>query len=311
MAEFRGAHAFRGGNVLVLMLLGAAGSLASGPVTAHAQEKRQEASESVPIVGRFTRYELDEWNEPLALRDPEKAWVGQPVFQKSGIVIEDSDYIVKQRYWTLDEKAIGTVAKVETVPNRPDLAKLYVRFEGAPDGSPGWTERGFEFGREVVSTTTGEKTIRNDSAGGVRVESTESTVTRERNGQPVKESEVGLIMDRTDKFTTVRYPMPLVGRLRPQPGDIVVRGPDWCDGHADGGGRPFGALRDAEENGTSKYAGIVLAERDVRTGFVAVFWKATNRKTRHRFDALGFYDIQVLPGMRATDEELEKLGSMR
>jgi hypothetical protein len=143
------------------------------------------------------------------------------------------------------------------------------------------------------------------------VESTESTVTRERNGQPVEENEVGLIVDRTEKSTTVRYPMHLLGRLRPQPGDVVVRGPDWSDGHADGGGRPFGMVKDAVEEGTPKYPGIVLAERDGRSGFIAVYWKATGRKTRHRFDMSGFYDIQVVPGQKATAEELEQLGSLR
>jgi len=278
---------------------------------AGAQENPRAAVEPALIVGRFTPYELEEWDEPLSLRDPEAAWVGQPVFQKSGIVIEDAGYIVKNRYWTLDDKAIGTVARVESVPNRPQLAKLYVRYVGSPEDLAGWTTREFEFGREVVSTTTGEKRIQNDSQGGVRVESTESTVTRERNGQPVEEHEVGLIVDRTEKSTTVRYPMHLVGRLRPQPGDVVVRGPDWCEGHADGGERPFGALKDAVEGGSPKYPGVVLAERDGRSGFIAVYWKATGRKTRHRFDTFGFYDIQVVPGQHATAEELEQLGAMR
>lgn len=276
-----------------------------------AQDKEDAAVQPAPIVGRFTAYEFDEWNEPLSLRDPEKAWVGQPVFQKEGIVIEDSDYVMKKRFWKLDEKAIGTVVRVETAPNRPNLAKLFVRFDGTPNESPGWTEEGFQFGREVVSTTTGEKKIRNDSQGGATVESTETTVTRERNGQKVEEDGVGLIVERTDKFTTVRYPMPLLGRLRPQPGDVVVRGPDWCEGHADGGGRPFGMLKDAVENGTPKYTGIVLAERDGRSGFIAVYWRATGRKTRHRFDMSGFYDIQVVRGQKATADELEQLSSMR
>lgn len=305
----------RNGSRAGLMGLIVAGIIPWGtihsPGDVYAEDNAQVKGEPVPIVSRFTAYEIDEWDEPLSLRDPEAAWVGQPVFQKSGIVIEDAGYIVKQRYWTLDEKAIGRVARVEEVPNRPKLAKLFVRYDGSPNDSPGWTAHEFEFGREVVSTTTGQKRIRNDSLGGISVESSESTVTRERNGQPVEENEVGLIVDRTEKSTTVRYPMHLVGRLRPQPGDVVVRGPDWCEGHADGGARPFGSLKDAVENGTPKYPGIVLAERDGRSGFIAVYWKATGRKTRHRFDMSGFYDIQVVPGQKATAEELEQLGSMR
>ena len=297
------------GVALVVAGIGSTAVLTAAPVSA--ADPAGGASEGPPVGGRFTRHQIDEWAEPLSLRDPEASWLGQPVFQKSGIVIEDSGYIVKERYWTLDEKAIGTVTRVEAVPNRPQLAKLYVRYDGSPADTTGWTAHEFEFGREVVSTTTGEKRVRTDSQGGVTVESSESTVTRERNGQPVEENEVGLIVDRTDKSTTVRYPMHLLGRLRPQPGDVVVRGPDWSDGHADGGGRPFGALKDAVEAGTPKYPGIVLAERDGRSGFIAVYWKATGRKTRHRFDMSGFYDIQVVPGQKATAEELEQVGSMR
>lgn len=277
--------------------------------TIYAQDELKSPDEATPITGRYSRYELEEWNEPLVLRDPVKAWEHAAVVQKSGLVIEDPGYVVKQRYWTLDEKAVGTVVKVEAVRDRPNSARLFVRFDCSPAESPGWTQHEFEFSREIVSTTTGEKRIRTDSAGGATVESSETTVTKERNGQPVKENEVGLIVESTNKFTLVRYPMSLIGRVRPRIGDIVVRGPDWCDGHADGGDKPLGAIVDATENGNPKFAGIVLSERDGRTGYVTVLWKATGRKTSHRFDFKSFYDIQVVPGARASEDDIEMLQS--
>jgi hypothetical protein len=73
----------------------------------------------------YSAADLRKWEQPSQFRNPVGFWSGRRVIQKRGIVIEDRDHIVRERYWVLDEYATGNVVEVSLVSTG---ARLRVRF---------------------------------------------------------------------------------------------------------------------------------------------------------------------------------------
>lgn len=265
---------------MACLALAMAVAMAGAAAVAAADESPRKS-----LSGRYTAEQLRPWETPLQVRDPQAAWRGQPVFQKRGIVMEEKEGdIVYQGYWVLDRSAIGVVEEVRLSPKMP---KLVVRF---PNRN-GWERRVLEIQRETTDTTQTRMSIRPSYAGdGAEIEKDEVTVRYEKVGMKVDPAVAGHIIGEEGDSTVVELPMNLVGRARPLVGSRVIRGPDWCDGFADGGSVPFGP-----NPKPLAFTGEVVEERDVN-GCVTVRWEQTGRVTAHRYDVSGFYDLQPLPG---------------
>lgn len=221
-------------------------------------------------------------DRPYQFREPKQFWVHQVIFQKRGIVIEDDDFIVRQRYWILDRAVIGQVVQVNVLDEGIDLL---VRF----DNMEGWQTKGINIRNRQVSRTERSVTIRPDYYGdGVEVDSDEVTFSYTIEGEEVAPDRCGLIVRREGNVVFVRFPSSLVSLVSPQVGDRVTRSFDWHDGFADGGSEPTG--KGGEES--SSCVGVVERERDEQ-GFIDVRWERTGRRKRHRFDNFGYYDVQL------------------
>lgn len=225
-------------------------------------------------------------DRPSQVRDPQAFWQRKVVFQKLGIVIEDEDYIVRERYWVLDKSVTGSVTDVDVMAD--STAVVEVRFDGRDRG---WRQHGVNIRDRRVSRTNRTVNIRPEPYGdGLRVDADEVTFSYRIEGEEVDPARCGVIVRLEGDVTVVRFPCHLAALAAPRKGDVVMRSADWHDGFADGGTKPTGPL----EQSSVACVGTVEGERD-EDGFVAVRWHKTGRKKSHRFDHHGYYDIELVP----------------
>lgn len=228
---------------------------------------------------------IDDEEGPVQFRDPKAFWMHKVVFQKRGIVIEDEDFIVRNAYWVLTPSAQGQVVGVEQVDRSGVFVE--VRFD---ETNAGWNRHGINIRNRAMENRHRTVRIRPDPYGdGAEIEADEVTYSYTIEGVEVERSRCGLIIRREGDVTVVRFPCHLVALVSPLPGDTVQRSGDWQDGYSDGGRKPRGP----HEGSANDCIGRVLSERD-REGFVSVRWEKTGRKKLHRFDHLGYYDIEVV-----------------
>jgi hypothetical protein len=223
---------------------------------------------------------------PFQVREPEMFWSGKTVFQKRGIVIEDEDFIIRERYWTLDQSVTGKVIDVELADGKDTF--VTVGFDGMGGG---WRAESVNIRDRVVSKTERTLTIRPDHYGdGTKVEVDEVTVTHRIEGDQVEPNRCGVLVRHEGAAIAVRFPGNLLSVVSPRKGDAVVRSWDWHDGFADGGLEPKGRGSEASR----ECVGRVVRDRDA-DGFLEIEWEKTKRKKLHRFDHAGYYDVEPLP----------------
>jgi len=228
------------------------------------------------LVPAVTLNELKACATPSQHREPEKFWTGKKVFQKRGIVVEDQDFIVRDRYWELDTNAVGKVVGVRQTGMGPICRVVFVDNEH-------WQKRGFE--KKPVSQTVEKQSLQVTHAG---YEAVSISTSYRIEGVAVDRRLCGQIVSEDGTQRIVEFPAALLSRAMPRLNDKVVRGPDWCDGYADGGGVPIGQV----EAGAAGCEGVVVKERD-RDGNIDIEWVRTGRVTTHRFDSRDFYDIEL------------------
>lgn len=230
---------------------------------------------------------------PYQEREPEKFWMQQTVFQKKGIVIEDSDYVVRKRYWVLDPTVKGRVVEVDRLLNE---VLLSVRFQGI---SVGWREHGDSVRNRRVETTRRAVRVNGWYEGG-KVEADEVKFSYEIEGVKVSPERCGVITLREGQAVVVRFPSHLLSLEPLRKGDRVVRSWDWDGGFADGGNN----ATSSDQSTAAEFFGVVDSERD-RHGFVAVTWAKTGRKKLHRYDHRGYFEIQKSEEEKGLDNELK------
>jgi hypothetical protein len=228
------------------------------------------------LVPAITVDDLKACATPAQHRDPEKFWTGKKVFQKLGIVVEDRDFIVRDRYWEIDANAVGTVVRVRQDSIGPVCRVVFVSTEH-------WQQRGFE--KKPVAMTTEKQALQVTHAG---YEAVSISTSYRIEGVAVDRRFCGLIVSEDGDGRSVEFPAALLSKAMPRLNDKVVRGPDWCDGYADGGAVPIGQIERVAEG----CEGVVVKERD-RDGNIDVEWLRTGRTTTHRFDSRDFYDIEL------------------
>jgi hypothetical protein len=244
---------------------------------------------------------------PMVDRDKVKAWMGQLVNQESGgfieadgrmrvvHVIQSRDDLVRDQYWTLDEGAVGCVMRVDVVEDRPHLTVYYVRFEGSPEASPGWTAHRLPFRDRVEMVATERTQVDYSEGSGIARTTDVQSETKRREGFELESGSVGNIVEVNEDHMIVRYTTDSVlARKRPRVGDLVVRGPDWCGGYADGGETPWGPHTESQQVNVPIYTGRVVSE-GLNGNELRVKWDITDRITAHRFNVGRFYDVQVVP----------------
>lgn len=231
------------------------------------------------LVPTITAEQLKMAATPAQLRDPERFWAGKKVFQKLGIVVVDKDFIVRDRYWELDANAVGKVVEVKQTGQGPMCRVSFANREH-------WQQRAFA--KTPVATTTEKQTLQVTHAG---YEAVSISTSFRVEGVAVDRRYCGLVVnDDGGSEIIVEFPAALLSRAMPYLNDKVARGPDWCDGYADGGSVPIGQMEEEVAEGCE---GIVVRERD-GDGNIDVEWVLTGRVTTHRFDSRGFYDIERL-----------------
>jgi hypothetical protein len=245
---------------------------ACGSVLTRAEEPANVLAGS--IVPVLNAENLKFVNVPSQQRDPKRFWQGKKVFQKTGVVIEDKDYIVRERYWELGEHAIGKVAEV-----RPGAQGVVCRVIFGDREH--WQQKGFE------KKPVGESVVQEFQRSGY--EKTHVTTTYRIEGVAVEKQKVGLVIEDGPDGLVVDFPALLLSLSKPNLHDQVVRSADWFDGYADGAEVPYGSVG-ADPR---RFAGVVVKERDI-DGNVEVEWLSTGRISTHRFDARLFYDIELL-----------------
>jgi hypothetical protein len=220
-------------------------------------------------------------SEPYQFRDPKAFWLDKTVFQKRGVVVEDQDLIIREQYWVLDRTVQGQVIEVEQGDAK---VWLIVQFEGGMGG--GWERKGINVRDRTIVRTQRTVTIRNDPYGdGGHVHVDEVSLAHRIEGDQIDSDRCGVIIRQEGRITVVRFPASLVSLTSPRVGEAVRRSWDWHDGLADGGTRPTGIET------CSGCTGTVTKERDEK-GFVDVRWNVTGRNKSHRFDHLGYYDVE-------------------
>lgn len=223
-------------------------------------------------------------DRPHQFREPMEFWLHQMVFQKRGIVVEDDDYIVRQRYWVLDHSVCGQVVQVDATK---DGTYLTVRFKSM---GPGWQTQGVNIRNRTVTHSKRTVAIRDEPYGdGVEAEMDEVTFSYTIEGEEVDPLRCGVIVRREGNVVFVSFPSSLVSLVSPRVGDRVIRSFDWHDGFADGGSQAVGV----DSAGLGDCFGVVERERDEK-GFIDVRWERTGRRKRHRFDNCGYYDVRLV-----------------
>jgi hypothetical protein len=216
---------------------------------------------------------------PSQQRDPKLFWLGKKVFQKASIVVEDKDYIVRDRYWKLDEYAVGKVVEV-----RPGVQGAVCRV--LFDDRRRWQQKGFEKKPE------GETVVQEFQRSGY--ERTQVTTTYRIEGVAVEKQKCGLVVDDGPEEVVVEFPAPPLSLVKPHLHDQVIRGADWFDGYADGASVPYGRV--GPDPG--RFAGVGVKELDI-DGNIEVERSVTGRISTHRLDARLFYDIEMLETRRS------------
>ena len=244
----------------------------------------------------------------LVKRDKVAAWQGQPVWQSARGTFEEDEglklevSVIRSAgstvqlkdgcYWVLNEGAVGTVERVEPVKDRP-IVELYVRFKGTPDTAQGWTQKNLKYAQRTQTDVQSETVVK-DSYEGVTTTETVRADAKDIGGYAVS-GEVGHIFEENGDSFLVKYNTDeILERRRPRVGELVVRGPDWRGGRADGGLQPWGQHPESLAGGTPRYIGKVIDEGEDANS-LKVKWIVTGRETAHRFNVSGFYDIQVTP----------------
>lgn len=252
-----------------------------GSVTAHNLSAEESSADETIFAGNFgaeiSVEDLKKLGTPTRDRDPKRFWLNQRVFQKDGIVVEDRDYIVRERYWILDSYDVGRVTEVK---QGDDGTRCVVLF----DSDERWQQKGFD--KKLDTVTAVESTVI-PAREGFRVGCIVTTYRNE--GVAVDKARCGIIVRHANEEAVyVEFPAALLCYELPRVNDRVTRGPDWGDGYIDGWSEPIGP------SDSEKFYGEVFAPRDL-DGSVDVFWPVTGRTTTHRFDNFGgFCDVQKI-----------------
>jgi hypothetical protein len=265
--------AFRGDSRLLLSIYGLLFFL--GPPSAARGEGERPLVEG-PLFPALDRKGVESQKRPASQVDPRKFWGGRRVFQKRGIVVEDKDYIVRERYWWLDDRVIGRVVDVVETGGG-----WFCRVEFDKKMRANWQQKGFE--RQPEREWRLEQ-----KRDGYKTES--FLVEYRGEGVAVPRYACGLVVEERDGVAVVDFPSGLLSPELPRANDWVVRGPDWMDGYVDGAPVPIGPVADDKE----RFSGVVKSSRN-SDGQIEVEWSVTGRTTVHRFDdARGFVDIDLL-----------------
>jgi hypothetical protein len=198
--------------------------------------------------------------------------IGCPVTQKRGVVCATDEFrIYKGRKgpsghcWVLSHDiAVGEVEKIEN-------GFAVVRF----DSAEGWTKQG-------VAARNTYTFLRDYWGNPVLIVEVRDTVSfdKEQNGLLLtgEDDNESLLLP-----IRVRFPRDCISIPAPSFGDLVVRGPDWNKGSADGG----------EPNAVGRIILRSAEDKDVRSkdGYVTVEWEATKRKGRYRWDYRRKFDV--------------------
>ncbi len=226
-------------------------------------------------------------NSCLRSRDPEAFWEGKRVVQRSGIVIEDADYLVRKQYWVLDQFVVGEVVGVELEQGR-------VFVEVSFSSMQHWERRVFEDREGDVRTET-QRSVRFTRYG----QDEEVVTTRkEVAGTYVEPTKCGVILRKNNESINVRFPERLLELEPPSFHAIVKRGVDWVDGFADGGATAVG---NSGDNGS--YLGRVVNSM-TKDRMVEVEWEATGIRQLHRYGVGGFYAIELVDNGEAITPEM-------
>lgn len=247
-------------------------------------------------------------------RNKETAWKGQIVYQTGGGRIDADGQIfgvcvikpdeegrqdnqVQHEFYMLEESAEGYVERVEEIPGRPEQTRYFVRFIGPLAKAPGWRLVKLEFDNREQQD--GTLTVTPTYDGGYQKDW--HVEMKQRTGFNVN-GPVGVIVEERGEFVIVEYPTDRIFALRrPRKGEVVVRGPDWHSGYADGAAQPWGLLQGGRDSSLA-FCGVVLD--DSRGDEVHVHWRATDRILKHRYNQKRYYDVRWVPPV----DYLEKFG---
>jgi len=228
---------------------------------------------------------------PQQTRDPVGFWKARRAYQKSGVIVEDRDFVVRERYWIPESRDVGEVVKVTAGDNWVTCSGLYRsaskwREQALPERPDSRTEKTMTI--EVERPGPFEK---------VRIDTVTTTYHIEGLGVPPER--VGVIVEETPEGTLVDTPSHLLRLELPRIRDVVIRGPDWANGYADGGAVGYGENPDSPE----QYVGTVVTDRDA-DGNYDVEWSQTGRTGSYRFDdSRGYYDIVRMAGADGSEAE--------
>jgi len=228
---------------------------------------------------------------PSQARDPVDFWSERRVYQKSGVIIEDRDFVVRARYWVPESTDVGEVVGVTVGDNLVTCRVLY-------RNPSKWREQALpERPTSRTETSTSIEVERPGPFEKVRIDTVTTTYHIEGFGVPPER--VGVIIEETQDGTLVDTPSHLLRLELPRIRDSVIRGPDWAGGYADGGVVGYGENPDSQE----RYVGTVVTDRDA-DGNYDVEWALTGRTGSYRFDdSRGFYDIVRTNGDEDADDQ--------
>jgi hypothetical protein len=280
------------------------------PPLAEAEDALARDAEETAAMDEAERLDIENDVEPpdagIAFvdrdRNKEAAWQGQIVYQTGGgrieadgksidvcVIMPDEegrqDNQVQHEFYMLEESAEGYVERVKEIPGRPEQTRYFVRFIGPLNRATGWKLVKLEFDNREQQDGVARVTPTYD--GGY--EKDWHVEIKRRTGFNV-DGPVGVIVEERGDFVIVEYPTDRIFALRrPRKGELVVRGPDWHAGYADGYDRPWGLLPAGEH----RYCGTVLD--DFRGDEVHVRWRATERTLTHRYNQKRYYDVRWSP----------------
>lgn len=256
-------HAFRCASALLF------GFMTSGVYVRCEEKFRAFGGAVIPSVDEESLRRLGTSRQ---MREPMKFWVDQRVQVKSGIVVEDKDYVIRSVWWRLPSRNVGVVQQVSESEKGARCTVLF------PDRD-GWEEHPLDKQALARDRTEPEKL-----AGTV-------VALEHVDGLAVDPWSVGVVVSDEDGGILVELPVSIIRLEEPQVRDRVIRGPDWS-GYADGGDSSYGLHAENPD----RFFGTVVSRRD-DDGNCDVEWELTGRITSMRFDSLGgYYEIVKMPG---------------